>query len=468
MNNHEYPTPTFPLESSIIMVKGGRLEAEDGSQSLAIHDELKIVGRARDSALRVNHETVSLVHAELQATPKGVRLKDRRSRNGTFVSHRGDETQIEEVYLVRPCGVRFAAKRFRFVPELPESVVVCTETRFRGLLGTTPEMQDLFSRIERHAWGSLSIFIGGETGTGKERVARAIHEASSRSRKPFVAINCAAVSPNCLESELFGHVRGAFTGADRNHPGVFVEADGGTLFFDEVAEMSRDMQVKLLRVLQEHEVRPVGGTPRKVDVRTLFATHVDLAAAVNQRLFRHDLYHRITQARMEIPPLRRRLDDLPLLLEDILRDLKRPDVTFDEAAMELLRARSWPGNVRELHSVVACALDGFSGSRLTPQELGASLPFAQPLSRETGEYDAAKDEFDRQYYEAKYLEHHGNVLQIARAAGKDRATVRAALRRFVFLEPPAAPQAPPLLNHRPPGRWFLPTRFVRKGARASP
>jgi Sigma-54 interaction domain/FHA domain len=367
-------------DTSAIKVQGGQLETEDGRLLLKIGHELQIVGRARGSALYVDHETVSLVHAELQATSKGVRLKDRNSRNGTFIVRPGgDETQLGEAYLVRPCHLRFGATRFRFRPEWGSHVVHPGVDRFGDLNGTTPEMRALFAMLDQHSRGRRSFLIGGETGTGKERVARAIHQASPRRDKPFSAINCAAVSPNCVESELFGHVRGAFTGAERNHPGVFVDADGGTLLFDEVGEMSLDMQAKLLRVLQEGEVRPVGGKPRRVDVRTIFATHVDLEAAINRGAFRQDLFFRLAQVRVFVPPLRERLDDLPLLLEDILRELDRPDVTFDDHAMTVLRGRDWPGNVRELATLVACVVEGFAGSRITPAELRAAMPMPRPI-----------------------------------------------------------------------------------------
>ena len=450
---------TVPWESSqTILMTGGHLDADDGSGSLRVGHEVQIVGRARDSGLFVNDQTVSLVHAELRATPKGVQLKDRSSRNGTFVAYgTGDEIQVGQAYLVRPCTVRFAAKRFRFVPELQPCVTFSGTKRFGGLIGTTPEMLDLFARIERHSVGHLSVFIGGETGTGKERIARAIHEASTRRTKPFVAINCAAVQPNCLESELFGHVRGAFTGADRNHPGVFVEADGGTLLFDEVAEMSREMQVKLLRVLQEREVRPVGGKPRRVDVRTLFASHGDLQAAVNRGCFRQDLYFRMAQVHLEVPPLRDRLEDLPLLLEDILRDLKRPDISFDPGALEILRARSWPGNVRELAALVAAAVDGFSGSKITLAELEGALPMSKGAHFESANYDTAKDLFDRDYYAAMHSRYGCNVSRIAEAAGKDRTTVRMALRRIGLIERREGPDPE---GEGPRPKWPRPARLA--------
>ncbi len=275
----------------------------------------------------------------------------------------------------------------------------------------------------------MSMVIRGETGTGKERVAQAIHEASPRRDKPFVAVNCAAVADTLLEAELFGHVRGAFTGADRARDGLFVEADGGTLLFDEVGEMSSAMQAKLLRVLENQEVRPVGtGRSRKVDVRTLFATHVDLRHAVNQGRFREDLYFRMAQVTVEIPPLRKRMGDLPVLIEDILEQLGRPHMKVDEAGMSALLARSWPGNVRQLRTIVQAALVESDGDRLMLERALAGTSADAAPERPSGLYDDAKRDFERRFYTALYVRFGGNLSQIAKAAGKQRVTVRAALR----------------------------------------
>jgi two-component system response regulator GlrR len=275
----------------------------------------------------------------------------------------------------------------------------------------------------------MSMVIQGETGTGKELVAQAIHAASPRRDKPLVAVNCAAMAEPLLESELFGRVRGAFTGADRAHDGVFVEADGGTLLFDEVGEMSAPMQAKLLRVLENQEVRPVGtGRCRKVNVRTLFATHVDLRHAVNRGTFRQDLYFRMAQVIVQIPPLRKRMDDLPLLIEDILQQLERPHMKVDPAGMSALLAHSWPGNVRQLRTIVQAALVESDGDLLMlDRALDGMATHGEP-ERRSGMYDEAKRDFDRRFYAALHARFGGNLSQIAKAAGKQRVTVRAALR----------------------------------------
>src|SRR5580658_10060346 len=278
---------TVPQETHVLSVRGGRLEVVGGTASVSVAMERLLVGRSQRCAIVLDDPTVSKVHAEVQATPRGVRVADLNSLNGTFVG----EASIVEVYMTGSCEFRCGAKRLRFVPEPVREVQIEAPKRFGGLVGTTPEMIELFAKLQRYSPTSMSMVIQGETGTGKERVAQAIHDASPRRDKPFVAVNCAAVADSLLESELFGHVRGAFTGADRARDGLFVEADGGTLLFDEVGEMSSAMQAKLLRVLENQEVRPVGtGRSRKVDVRTLFATHVDLRHAVNRERFREDLY----------------------------------------------------------------------------------------------------------------------------------------------------------------------------------
>ncbi len=226
---------------------------EADGQCVNIGVERQRIGRASQCTLVLDDPTVSALHAEVQATPKGVRLLDLGSRNGTFIG----ETRVVEAYLQAPCELRCGQRRLRFCPEPAQDILVDGKSRFGSLIGTTPEMLSLFSTLDRFAPSSLSIVIHGETGTGKERVARAIHDASRRRQNPFLAINCAAMPDALLEDELFGHRKGAFTGADRERSGLLVEADGGTLFFDEVGEMSPAMQAKLLRVLENGEV-PAG------------------------------------------------------------------------------------------------------------------------------------------------------------------------------------------------------------------
>jgi DNA-binding NtrC family response regulator len=416
---------TVPQETHVLSVRRGRLEVVGETASVPVDMDRLHIGRSQRCALVLDDPTVSKVHAEVQATPRGLRLVDLHSRNGTFIG----EASIVEAYLTGACEFRCGARRLRFVPEPVHEVHIEAPERFGGLVGTTPDMIELFAKLQRYAPTSMSMVIQGETGTGKERVAQAIHDASPRRDKPFVAVNCAAVADTLLEAELFGHVRGAFTGADRARDGLFVEADGGTLLFDEVGEMSSAMQAKLLRVLENQEVRPVGtGRCRKVNVRTLFATHVDLRHAVNRGRFREDLYFRMAQVTVEIPPLRRRMEDLPVLMDDILQQLGRPHMKVDEAGIAALLAHPWPGNVRQLRTIVQAALVESDGDRLMLERALAGTSTDVESERPSGLYDDAKRDFERRFYTALYVRFNGNLSQISKAAGKQRVTVRAALR----------------------------------------
>jgi len=226
-----------------------------------------------------------------------------------------------------------------------------------GMIGDSEGMQAVYSLLERVAPSDVSVLVQGATGTGKELVARALHTASPRKAKPFIAENCAAVPANLLESELFGHTKGSFTGAIADRDGHFVAADGGTLFLDEIGDMPHDMQAKLLRVLEAGEVRPVGSNKTvKVDVRVVAATHRDLAAMVAEKLFREDLLYRLNVIRIQLPPLRERNGDVAHLVRYFLarcaREEGKAPAEMAPEALEALTAHSWPGNVRQLENEI--------------------------------------------------------------------------------------------------------------------
>ncbi len=246
-----------------------------------------------------------------------------------------------------------------------------------GMIGMSAPMLATYDLIERVAASNVAVLIQGETGTGKELVAKALHLASARAKKPFLAENCAAIPANLLESELFGHTKGAFTGAVAERPGHFVAADGGTVFLDEIGDMPVEMQAKLLRVLEQGEVRPVGADKvRKVNVRVLAATHRDLASAARDGDFREDLYYRLNVVTVALPPLRERAGDVALLaqffLERAAAEYERPRPTLTADALAALEGHSWPGNVRELENEIRRAV-ALSGATIDRDSLSDAL-----------------------------------------------------------------------------------------------
>jgi len=304
-----------------------------------------------------------------------------------------------------------------------------------GMIGRAPAMVDIYKTIARVASAPTTVLILGESGTGKELIARAIHEHGSRRRRRFVAVDCSALTDTLLESELFGHLRGSFTGAVADTPGLFAEADGGTIFLDEVGDISPALQAKLLRVLQEHQVRPVGGTTwRAVDARVIAATNRDLAAAVAAGRFREDLYYRLKVVTIAVPPLRERPDDVPLLVEGLVRRAAREcgkEVGgVSEQALALLCAYRWPGNVRELAHVLERGVALAQHDVIMAEELPAELRDPAPRSTEGIPPDRPTlNELKRRYIRRVIEESGGNVTQAASVLGVDRRSLYRMLQR---------------------------------------
>jgi len=301
-----------------------------------------------------------------------------------------------------------------------------------GLLHQSAAMEELLEQAWRIARSDAAVFIRGESGTGKELLARAIHRASPRAEGPFVAINCAAIPEHLVEAELFGHRKGAFTGADRDRAGLFEAAHGGTLFLDEVGDLPAGTQAKLLRVLQEGEIRPVGASEsRPVDVRILSASHVDLHQAVSTGRFREDLYYRLDVMTLELPPLRERREDIPLLAGRFLQEVRErsPECVaraFAPEAMEALLAAPWPGNVRQLRNVVeqtaALAVTPVISLALVQRALRGKVETIIPLAQ-------AHAEFERDYLIRVLRMTRGNVTRAARLAGRNRTEFYKLLKR---------------------------------------
>lgn len=310
------------------------------------------IGTGPTALLRLNDPKVSREHCEISLSERGFRVRDLQSTNGIRI----DGLRVYDVASTAAIVVALGDSELTITPLAEaEPRERASVGRFGDLLGEAPKMRELFAMLSRVAPTELSVLIEGETGTGKELVAQSIHQASQRAENAFVIFDCSAVAANLLESELFGHERGAFTGAHTARPGALDEADGGTLFLDEIGELPLELQQKLLRCLQSGEFKPMGGRKlRKTALRVLAATHRSLRAEVEAGRFREDLYYRLEGVTIHVPPLRERLEDIPLLVDHFLAHVSPSTerAKLPENMLAMFRAHRWPGNVRELANAV--------------------------------------------------------------------------------------------------------------------
>jgi two-component system response regulator AtoC len=317
---------------------------------------------------------------------------------------------------------------------------VAREHRFESIVGGNTRMQEIYSLVRRIADNNATVMLTGESGTGKEVLARAIHQQSNRSHKPFVAVNCAAIPAELLESELFGHEKGAFTGAIATKVGKFELATGGTLFLDEISSMRLDLQAKILRALQEREVERVGGTRTiKIDVRVIAATNRDLKQAVEQDAFREDLFYRLNVVPILLPPLRQRRDDIPLLVEHFLakynRDFNRKVKGFSAGATAALYQYDWPGNVRELENVIERAVALAQSETISLRELPLEISIlggtvVEDIEKAGLSLREARSNFERQYILNILEKVQWNQSEAARILGLHRNTLAWKLQRL--------------------------------------
>jgi transcriptional regulator with GAF, ATPase, and Fis domain len=431
---HQGPAPGY---DAVAMRRRVDLRWSDaGGARTASVDGRVVLGAAEGAGIVVADPAVSRIHAELDVRDDGVWLRDLGSRNGTFV----DGVQVIHARVPDRAQLRLgstviAAER----AGAATPVELWPHERFGPLLGRSRAMRELFARLARVAPTDSTVLVQGETGTGKELVARAIHEASPRAAGPLVVVDCAALPEGVVDAELFGHAKGAFTGAVGARDGAIAAADGGTVFLDEVGELPLSVQPKLLRAIESRTVRRVGETAhRQVDVRFLSATHRDLRTMVNEGAFREDLYFRLAVLPVTVPPLRDRAEDVPVLLEHFTpRGAARiaPDV-----AAEVAR-RPWLGNVRELRNFVERAVAFGAQEALAMQVAPAPAPaqasaaagwggleatFDRPL-REARE--AWIDALEREYVRRLLARHDGNVQEAAATAGVDRTYVYRLIRK---------------------------------------
>jgi transcriptional regulator with GAF, ATPase, and Fis domain len=416
-----------------------RIEVVSGpnaGQTLELAGPELRVGSARGSDLLLADAAVSRHHVTLRVDATGIRVVDAGSRNGTVldgVRVRDAYARVDSTMVVGNSSVRL--RLLHDVVELPLSA----RERFGGLLGCSVAMRQVFTLLERVVDLDDTILVEGETGTGKELAAEAVHEASPRSGGPFVVFDCSAVAPNLMESELFGHVRGAFSGAVVDREGALEAADGGTLFLDEVGELPRDLQPKLLRALERFEVRRLGSnTQRRVEVRIVAATNRNLAEEVSAGRFREDLYYRLAVVRVTLPPLRERPEDIPLLVAHFTEQLSRRGRLVEPLPDRVIKgfaSQAWPGNVRELKNAVARAASIGSPTGSGPPAQEASIEAAVPATIDLSvplkdARDRLSEAFEVAYVREALRETGGNISQAARIAGVNRKFIQRAIQRY--------------------------------------
>ncbi|MBI5537781.1 MAG: sigma 54-dependent Fis family transcriptional regulator [Deltaproteobacteria bacterium] len=422
--------------------RGGKLVVRSGpakGTTVDIGIEPVLTGRNASCHLVLQDPKVSSIHGEFVATERGVRVRDLGSRNGTWVG----EVRIIEAYLAEKTSIWVGETEILFEPSRPTHLHLPTHETFGPLYGGSARMRAVFDRIDKVAATDLTVLIQGETGTGKELVAQAIHNASRRAKTPFVVIDCGAIVQSLAESALFGHERGAFTGAVAARVSPFVEAEGGTVFLDELGELPMDVQPKLLRALAERRVKAVGGTRyNPIEVRVVCATRRDLALSVNEGGFRSDLYFRVAQVTISLPPLRERTEDIPGLVRHMLSDMGAAQAyrRVPHESLERLMRYDWPGNVRELRNAVAVALalaeDG--GPVDVAAHVGGATRSGGPMGvgGALGYHEARRESmerFEHEYFDRLSRECTGNISEMARRSGLERVHVRRHLRKHALV-----------------------------------
>lgn len=409
----------------------------DAGKSAVLPKYALTVGTHPDAGFRLSDPAVSRRHLELIPEGEGVRVRDLDSTNGTFV--RGNRIAEAVVGLSSTVRVGETSIELRKLVDR-HPLPLSRRRRFGGLVGSSGAMRQVYALLEAAAESEVTVLLGGETGTGKELAARALHDQSQRAAGAFVVVDCGAISATLIESELFGHKKGAFTSADRERIGAFELASGGTLFFDEIGELPLNLQPKLLRALENREIQPVGGQKRvSVDVRFVAATNRDLAEEVRRGNFREDLYYRLNVFKIIMPALRDHREDIPDLIKHFLA--AHPKVSLSNEIIRQMTDADWPGNVRELRNAVerAVLLSRGAGARgpaaeepreSEPPSSAKSVEASIDTSRPFKELKAdLVDSFEKSYIEKILEENGGNISASARQAGVDRKHLERLVRK---------------------------------------
>jgi two-component system nitrogen regulation response regulator GlnG len=426
-------TGTLRLRSFFLEVVDG----PDLGQRFEVSGALTL-GSGEGATGLLSDRAVSRRHVELRATGDGLSLRDLESKNGTLVN----STRVGNGVLREGDLIRIGRTTLK-VRARTENVTVPHRQRaeFGGLVGNSRGMQQLFMLLDRLARTDSTVLIEAESGTGKELVARALHSEGPRASGPFVVVDCGAVNPELIQSDLFGHVRGAFTGAVADRDGAFERASGGTLLLDEIGELPIDLQPSLLRVIESRRVTRVGDTTeRPFDVRIIAATNKDLETQSKEGTFRSDLYYRLAVVRVTLPPLRERPEDIPLLTETFLKSLGLPWVNVSEKMLQRFKSYPWPGNVRELRNVVtrsvALGEQEPDPASLSPNAKGSSAANRDSTAWVGKTFKDAKrfivDDFEKEYLVQLLERHKGNISAAAREAGINRNHIHRLVRRLAI------------------------------------
>jgi DNA-binding NtrC family response regulator len=396
-------------------------EGHHAERTLIFQGEVCRIGTHSSNDLVLRDPAVSRFHCKLTRDGAIWRVQDSGSLNGITL----DGVRVRDAELAAESTITLADSVLRVrAVEGTDAVSLPNTQSFGSLIGTSVAMRKLFAVLEKVAASDINVLVEGESGTGKELVAAEIFQRGPRSERPFVIVDCGAISPNLVESELFGHVRGAFTGAERDRVGAFEAADGGTVFLDEIGELPMELQPKLLRAIEAREIRRLGEVKaRKVNVRVIAATNRDLEREVNRGRFREDLYFRLAVVSIHVPALRERVEDLPLLIRGFLASLEVPEQfeLFPPDVLSELGQHDWPGNVRELRNYVERSVVLREPQPTSRRAAGAAgdlevdvgIPFK--LAK-----DAVVNGFERSYVTALLEAAGGNVSKAARSGGMDR------------------------------------------------
>jgi DNA-binding NtrC family response regulator len=425
------------LTARPLILKKARFTVMSGREvgkELVIQKSLVTIGTLTVNDLVLTDPTVSRRHAEVEERSDGYVLRDNDSTNGTFL----DGVRVREAYLSPGSVIRLGQTEMAFAP-LEERIEVPRSKAgsFGELIGSAAPMQEVYGILERIAPTDVTLLLEGETGTGKELAARAVHSHSRRSGGPFVVIDCGAVAPNLIESELFGHEKGAFTDAVKARQGAFELADGGTIFLDEIGELSLDLQPKLLRALDQRETKRVGADkPVTVNVRVISATNKDLDEEVKAGRFREDLFYRLSVVRVSMPPLRKRKEDIETiaghLLAGISSDIGKKITGLSPEALAALTAYSWPGNVRELKNVLGRAAALCDGKQIEAKDLflsqGKKTATFEGLSGKTLE------EIEKAAIHATLKSVNGNKTEAAKVLGIAYSTLYEKMKKYGMRE----------------------------------